>query len=100
MDVDTGSSTQLLNMPNERERVEATLQQTKRDKSLSFPLLCLQHSCGLVDSPTRGKEVVVVGGMSAGTTVDIYNLNTGIWRPGGQKIKTETKMVKCIFFRS
>ncbi len=85
MDVDTGSSTQLLNMPNERERVEATLQQTKQNKSLSFLLLCLQHSCGLVDSPTRGKEVVVVGGMSAGTNVDIYNLNIGFWRPGGQK---------------
>ncbi len=39
----------------------------------------------MVESPFGGKEVVVVGGREAGTVVDIYSIDTGLWRPGNEE---------------
>ena len=43
------------------------------------------HSCGLVQDPLRGPEVVVVGGMYYEAyldDVDIYTVDTDTWREG------------------
>ena len=43
------------------------------------------HSCGLVVDPSRGPEIIVMGGSSGSgnsDTVDIYTVNTDSWREG------------------
>ena len=43
------------------------------------------HSCGLVEDPILGPEIVVMGGDSSSgylDTVDIYTVNTDSWREG------------------
>ena len=45
------------------------------------------HSCGLVTDADRGPEVVVVGGIYGGSSldsVDIYEVNTDSWREGNE----------------
>ena len=46
------------------------------------------HSCGLVQDPERGQEVIVTGGYSYPDYVDtvyIYNVDTDSWREGNTK---------------
>ena len=39
------------------------------------------HSCGLLQNPVNGPEVIVAGDNSL-TSVDIYEINTDSWRGG------------------
>ena len=39
-----------------------------------------QHGCGLVEKPDGTLEAVVAGGSGGLATVEIYNIQTNIWR--------------------
>ncbi len=59
MDVDSGEVTALPDMPEEK----------------------FYHMCGAVPSPSGGVDIVVAGG-DDDSSVNIYNMEEGVWRPG------------------
>ena len=49
----------------------------------SMPTSRNGHSCGLVQDPIYGPEVIVAGGNNGVVgTVDIYSIGTDSWREG------------------
>ncbi len=61
MDVDSGEVTALPDMPEEK----------------------FYHMCGTVPSPSGGGGVdIVVAGGNDDSSVNVYNMEEGVWRPG------------------
>ena len=60
-----------------------------------MPTLREGHSCGLVQDPLNGPEVIVAGGSYMPYTVDIYSIDTDSWREGNTILKKPTFYKEC-----
>ncbi len=76
MDVDSGEVTALPDMPEEK----------------------FYHMCGTVPSPSGGGGVdIVVAGGNDDSSVNVYNMEEGVWRPGPKLPQSVEKA--CFFFK-